>query len=314
MMIRRLLFTAVLLASTAAVAGAFPATYRVGGNDVTLDGRTYSLDDIAVVAYNVDNPTSAEVNSVPAVDNNPSELQRHALVMRDGSVVMGKLYKFSPDGSVVTFDQLNGGRRDFPASTVSRLYVHPGSARALYAPMLAAAQQNAAPVDRNGNTNSGGRNNQNNGGRNNQNGGQNNPNAGQNNPNAGRDFPNNGRDFPNNGRDFQNNGGRDVLVLNNQQWVSSGFTVRRGETLRFSAQSRAQQSDDRQDRFGRAGDRRRGGRQQRGALIARINNGDPFLIGDQEMVVMPANGQLFLRVDGNGQEGRDADLMVRIGR
>ena len=39
-------------------------------------------------------PTPLEVSRVPTVDNNPSELERHVFVMRDGTMVFGKVYKF----------------------------------------------------------------------------------------------------------------------------------------------------------------------------------------------------------------------------
>jgi len=157
---RRFILAVVLVVSSAAVVLAFPATlmlkggqrvsgdltYRVGGNDVTIDGRDYSLDDVAVISYVTTDPAAAEVNSVPTMDGNPSELERHVFVTRDGQTIFGKLYKFSPDGRTVTFDPRGGGRRDIQADQLARIYINPGSARRLYAPIIARNQAPTVPV------------------------------------------------------------------------------------------------------------------------------------------------------------------------
>jgi hypothetical protein len=159
-MMRRFILAVVLVVSSAAVVLAFPATlmlkggqrvsgdltYRVGGNDVTIDGRDYSLDDVAVISYVTTDPAAAEVNSVPTMDGNPSELERHVFVTRDGQTIFGKLYKFSPDGRTVTFDPRGGGRRDIQADQLARIYINPGSARRLYAPIVARNQAPAVPA------------------------------------------------------------------------------------------------------------------------------------------------------------------------
>jgi hypothetical protein len=159
-MMRRFILAVVLVVSSAAVVLAFPATlmlkggqrvsgdltYRVGGNDVTIDGRDYSLDDVAVISYVTTDPAAAEVNGVPTMDGNPSELERHVFVTRDGQTIFGKLYKFSPDGRTVTFDPRGGGRRDIQADQLARIYINPGSARRLYAPIVARNQAPTVPV------------------------------------------------------------------------------------------------------------------------------------------------------------------------
>jgi hypothetical protein len=159
-MMRRFILAVVLVVSSAAVVLAFPATlmlkggqrvsgdltYRVGGNDVTIDGRDYSLDDVAVISYVTTDPAAAEVNSVPTMDGNPSELERHVFVTRDGQTIFGKLYKFSPDGRTVTFDPRGGGRRDIQADQLARIYINPGSARRLYVPVVARNQAPAVPA------------------------------------------------------------------------------------------------------------------------------------------------------------------------
>ena len=111
-------------------------TYK-GGAEYTLNGRDIPASDVAVIAFIPNDPTPTEVSRVPTVDNNPSELERHVFVTRDGSMVWGKLYKFSPDGNIITFDQREGGRHDVAASNMSRIYINPAAARVVYAPILA---------------------------------------------------------------------------------------------------------------------------------------------------------------------------------
>src|ERR1700730_10999809 len=125
-MFRRLLIATVLIASRAGIASAQTRvtflmrngqriignmTYK-GGGDYTLNGVDYPSDQVAVIAFIPNDPTPLEVSRIPTVDNNPSELERHVFVPRDNTMVWGKLYKFSPDGSIITFDQREGGRHD----------------------------------------------------------------------------------------------------------------------------------------------------------------------------------------------------------
>lgn len=99
-------------------------------------------------------------------------------------------------------------------------------------------------------------------------------------------------------------GGPGVVVPGNQQWVSSGISVRRGETITFQSTGEVRLSGDANDLAGVAG-----ARSQRyaaasplpqnfaGALIGRVGNGRPFAIGDQTTVRMPAAGILWLGIN-----------------
>lgn len=99
-------------------------------------------------------------------------------------------------------------------------------------------------------------------------------------------------------------GGPGVVVAGNQQWVSSGITVRRGETITFQSTGEVRLSGDANDVAGVAGSRN-----QRyaaasplpqnfaGALIGRVGNGPAFAIGDQTTIQMPANGVLWLGIN-----------------
>ena len=143
---RRFITTCMLAASAAVVVLAnHPATFVMrngerlngdlsykGGTAYTLSGRDYESQQVAVVAFVNGDPSAAELGQISAVDNNPNELERHAFVTRDGKVMLGKLYKFSPDGETITFDARDGGRRDISANDLARIYINPGAARSVY--------------------------------------------------------------------------------------------------------------------------------------------------------------------------------------
>jgi hypothetical protein len=238
-------------------------TYRGGANFV-LSGREIPAMDVAVIAFVPDDPTPLEVSKVPTVDWNQNFLERHVFVLRDGTMLWGNLYQFTPDGSSVSYDSREGGRKDIASSNLARVYVNPLSARAVYAPILAGLNSSAA-VGTSGGT---------------------------------------------------------VTIPANQQWVSTGFTVRRGETLHFNVTGDVQWSPDTADNATAAGART--GRRSDGAapvpaapggaLVARIDNGKAFLIGNQGSVRMPANGQLFLGVNDSILTDNGGNFFVTISR
>jgi hypothetical protein len=280
-MFRRLLIASVLLASTAGMASAQTRvtflmrngeriigdlTYK-GGADYTLNGRDISAGEVAVIAFVPNDPTPTEVSRVPTVDNNPSELERHVFVTRDGSMVFGKLYKFSPDGNIITFDQREGGRHDVAASNMARIYINPAAARVVYGPILAALNSS-----------------------------------------------------PSTSPATIGTSGTNVRVPGNT-WVTTGFNVRRGETLHFNATGDVMWSGNAVDRATPAGavtgarpGRPPVGEAPGGALIARIDNGRPFLIGNQGSVRMPSGGQLFLGINDDVLTDNTGDFFVTISR
>jgi hypothetical protein len=155
-MIRRILATIVVSACASVAFAAQPVTFvlrngdRVsgeltykGGTAYTLNGRDYPSDDIAMIAFTPGDPSAAELQQIPTVDNNPSEHERHIFVTRDGQIIFGKIYHFSPDGSTVTFDRRGGGRQDVSANSLARVYVNPAGARSVYASLLGAGTPNA---------------------------------------------------------------------------------------------------------------------------------------------------------------------------
>jgi len=278
-MFRRLLIATVLVASTAGVASAQTRvtflmrngeriigdlTYK-GGADYTLNGRDIPASEVAVIAFIPNDPTPTEVSRVPTVDNNPSELERHVFVMRDGSMVFGKLYKFSPDGNIVTFDRREGGRPDVAASNIARIYINPAAARNVYGPILAALNTNAAaPVG---------------------------------------------------------TSGANVTVPGNQMWTPTGFIVRRGEAIRFNSNGEVMWTPEAADRATPNGalSRRMSGRPPvgnapGGALVGRVGNGVPFLIGNQGSLRMPASGELFLGINDDVVSDNTGNFTVTISR
>ena len=145
-MIRRLITSCAVVACLGVVALAnHPATFvlrngdRVsgelsykGGTSYTLNGRDYPSRDIAIIEFVPGEPSAAELNAIPTVDNNPSEHERHVFVTRTGEIIFGKIYHISADGNTITFDRREGGRQDLAADNIARVYVNPAAARSVY--------------------------------------------------------------------------------------------------------------------------------------------------------------------------------------
>ena len=100
--------------------------------------RAYPTSEIAMVDFGVGDPAAAELNQLPR-NANPTELRRHMLVLRDGTVVHGKVYTIKENA--VTIDPQGGGRRDYDLSTVARLYMNTMGARQVFASVINAGNQ-----------------------------------------------------------------------------------------------------------------------------------------------------------------------------
>ncbi len=151
-MIRRLVAMCFVTAVAAVVAaGAERATFvltsgqRVsgeltykGGTVYTLDGRDYPSDQVAVIDFAGGEPPVSELRQLPT--SVTREHERDMFVMRDGSVVRGKLYHISADGTSISFDPLGGSseadRRTVPSNQIARIYINAPKARAVYASVL----------------------------------------------------------------------------------------------------------------------------------------------------------------------------------
>jgi hypothetical protein len=113
-----------------------------GGNDFKLDGRAVPQSEIAVIAFDTADPSAAELGQL-GPGRNASELERHTIVMRDGSVVHGKLYNISADGRTVTINTTPTDRRDISSDSIARIYMNSGAARRAYRNILGNAGQTA---------------------------------------------------------------------------------------------------------------------------------------------------------------------------
>jgi hypothetical protein len=116
--------------------------------------------------------------------------------------------------------------------------------------------------------------------------------------------------------------GQGIAVPANQQWTATGITVRKGEQIGFNTTGEARLSTDPNDVAGSAGaksERYAQGsplpKNYAGALIAKVGaNGEPFPIGNQTSVTMPANGQLFLGINDDNVADNQGGFRVEISR
>jgi hypothetical protein len=112
--------------------------------------------------------------------------------------------------------------------------------------------------------------------------------------------------------------GQVFTVAAPQRWTSTGITVRSGQVIALATVDRVQLSGDADDTAGPAGQEDR--YLQRapipdilgGALIGRVGNGQPFAIGDQSSVPMPATGLLFLGVNDDVLTDNRGSFRVRV--
>jgi len=116
-------------------------------------------------------------------------------------------------------------------------------------------------------------------------------------------------------------GGPGFVVPGNQQWVSTGLNVRRGETLTFQSSGEIRLSGDPNDVAAVTGSKA-----QRysasaplrenfvGALIGRIGNGAPFAIGDQTTIAAPASGLLWIGINDDHVADNSGQFNVVITR
>jgi len=105
--------------------------------------RRYPSDDIAMIAFTPGDPAAAEVDRLPTVDN-PPELERHTLVLKNGEMIRGKIYDFN--GDQMTMDVRAGDRRTYNMSDIARLYISAPGARGVYKSVLVAQGNTVAPA------------------------------------------------------------------------------------------------------------------------------------------------------------------------
>lgn len=111
---------------------------------------------------------------------------------------------------------------------------------------------------------------------------------------------------------------RSVSVSAREQWNDTGIDVRRNQQIYFSASGKPRWGRDRQD--GPAGERGSPRNANRpipdrpgGALIGRIGNGDPFLVGDDRGPIrVRDSGRLFLGINDDYLQDNSGEFRVIV--
>ena len=113
-----------------------------------------------------------------------------------------------------------------------------------------------------------------------------------------------------------------VIVPGNQQWTPANLSVRAGDTWRFQTTGEIRYAGNVNDLAGPAGSLDRLMATVRaplpgsyvGALVARIDNGQPFAIGDQASITMPASGTLWLGINDANVSDNSGQFQVVMSR
>ena len=100
----------------------------VGGKEVS-----YPSDDIAMIAFVAGDPPAGEVARLPE-SNDPPELERHTIVLRNGDMIRGKIYDFQ--GDQIIMDVRAGDRRTYSMGDTARLYISAPGARGVFKPVV----------------------------------------------------------------------------------------------------------------------------------------------------------------------------------
>lgn len=115
--------------------------------------------------------------------------------------------------------------------------------------------------------------------------------------------------------------GQGVAVAANQQWTPAGLTVRKGDRISFKATGKAQLSNDASFVANPNGaeDQRKSAQAPLpanfvGALIGRVGNSQPFPVGGDQVITMPADGQLFLGINDEQVADNQGGYRVQISR
>lgn len=117
-------------------------------------------------------------------------------------------------------------------------------------------------------------------------------------------------------------GGTSITVQANQQWTDTGIVVARGERVQFNASGDIMVAEGASSGVGGSpinpGGRLPVANAGVGALIGRVGNGAPFLIGSNTTAIpMTANGRLMLGVNDehhNDNSGSFTVSITRLGR
>lgn len=277
-------------------------TFRVDGRD-----RRISANEIAIVEMAAGRPLTGQQQA-------GLNAGRPFVILRSGEVVEGRLTRMSQNAGrrqqQIIIESRNG-QRSFYLGDVAGIYVT--------APRVDLADSRRGSQDRFGDR----QGNRQDGGVGDRQGGSANdadPRGG-----FGGGSTNGGR-----GSSTQNDRGgaspaapssATVVAPGTQQWVTSTFTVKAGETLRFQASGQVQYSPDPEDRAEPQGSPKRHTvagapmpTMPGGSLIGRIDNGPAFWIGNQSTVNMPSAGTLFIGINDDRVADNSGQFNVVISR
>lgn len=113
---------------------------------------------------------------------------------------------------------------------------------------------------------------------------------------------------------------RTITVAANQQWTATGIRVNHGDRLTFQSNGEIQLRPAGNNDAARVAGSLTGRRAPQspipsalaGALIGRIDSGQPFGIGDQTSIVAPASGMLYLGVNDDLLTDNSGQFTVKI--
>lgn len=109
-----------------------------------------------------------------------------------------------------------------------------------------------------------------------------------------------------------------IVVQAQQQWTSAGIRVRRGEWVTFQTSGEIRIATDEAHKTGPGGSTELPATNAPlpnapvGALIGRVGNSRPFLIGAQTRVQMPAGGVLFLGINDGHLPDNAGEFRVQV--
>ena len=116
-------------------------------------------------------------------------------------------------------------------------------------------------------------------------------------------------------------GGPGLVVAANRQWTPTNITVRRGETVTFQSTGQIRLSANQRDLASINGSLNQNydagsplPQFLEGALIGRIGNGQPFAIGSQTSIEMPASGILYLGINDDDVSDNAGHFNVEVTR
>jgi hypothetical protein len=133
-------------------------------------------------------------------------------------------------------------------------------------------------------------------------------------------YPNRGASGPADTRDGVGQASRTITVPANQQWTPTTIRVNQGDRLQFQSSGEIQlRPANANDKAGVAGSYTQRHAPNSplpnafaGALLGRIDSGQPFGIGDQKTIVAPASGLLYLGINDDDLADNSGQFNVTV--